>query len=156
MKIVETQWRESTVLKNWWPSWNSCHNLSRPTNPDSLMRRSSRGENAKIPCSQWEKYFIGNTTCSPENVCSPLSTRRRRWISCQELARSTRHSAQERGKEFRFQKSNWIHIRGKLLVRSRICCCKPCLERNWQNCELKVCLCTVTLYNVQCTYWNLI
>jgi len=27
--------------------------------------------------------------------------------------------------------------RGKLLVRSRICCCKPCLKRNWQNCELK-------------------
>ena len=31
-------------------------------------------------------------------------------------------------------------------MRSRICCCKPCLGRNWQNCELKVCLCTVTLY----------
>jgi len=27
--------------------------------------------------------------------------------------------------------------RGKLLVRDRVCCCKPCLERDWQNCELK-------------------
>ena len=102
--------------------------------------------NTKIPRSQWEKYSQGNTTCSPENVCSPSLTLRRKWISCQELARSTRHSAQERGKKLRFEKSNWIHIRGKLLVRSRICCCKPCLGRNWQNCELKVCLCTVALY----------
>ena len=132
----------------------------------------------KVPCPQ-EKYFIENTTCSPEKGCSPLSMRRKRWISYQELARSIRHSAQEKGIEFGFQKSNWIFTRGKLLVRSRICCCKPCLKRNWQNCELKVCLCAVglcekpsypiynilhiltepqcavTLYDVQCTYWNL-
>ena len=97
------------------------------------------------------EYSIGNTTCSPENVFSHLSTRRRRWISCLELARSIKHSAQERGKEFRFHKSNWTHIRGKLLVRSRICCCKPCLKRNWQDCELKVCLCT--LYNGLTEIW---
>ena len=102
--------------------------------------------NTKIPRSQWEKYSQGNTTCSPENVCSPSLTLRRKWISFQESAKSTRHSAQERGKKLRFEKSIWIHIRGKLLVRSRICCCKPCLGRNWQNCELKVCLCTVALY----------
>ena len=107
--------------------------------------------NTKIPRSQWEKYSQGNTTCSPENVFSHLSTRRRRWISCLELARSIKHSAQERGKEFRFHKSNWTHIRGKLLVRSRICCCKPCLKRNWQDCELKVCLCT--LYNGLTEIW---
>ena len=108
------------------------------------MQKSSRGKKSKIACPR-EKYFIENTTCSPEKVCSPLSMRRKRWISYQELARSIRHSAQEKGKELSFQKSNWIFIRGKLLVRSRICCCKPCLKRNWQNCELKVCLCAVGL-----------
>ena len=42
--------------------------------------------NTKIPRSQWEKYSQGNTTCSPENVCSPSLTLRRKWISCQESA----------------------------------------------------------------------
>ena len=55
--IVETQWRESTLLKNWWPSWNSCHNLSRQTNQDSLMQRLSRGKNSKLLVLNERKKF---------------------------------------------------------------------------------------------------